>query len=83
MRQESFDDRPKQPAATRDEATQGATIFHSEAAFDLVRRHLACDRPQLATTAAARLLSRSEHPGVVPAAAKPAGDARGMPRPMR
>jgi len=36
VRQESFDDRPKQPAATRDEATQGATIFHSEAAFDLV-----------------------------------------------
>jgi len=38
VRQERFDDGPKQPAATREEeeVAQITTVFHSEAAFDLV-----------------------------------------------
>lgn len=68
MRQESFDDRPKQPAATRDEATQGATIFHSEAAFDLVRRHLACGPREHPNSAAAVVVATKAAPDAAPRA---------------
>ena len=68
MRQESFDDRPKQPAATRDEATQGATIFHSEAAFDLVRRHLACGPREHPNSAAAVFVATKAAPDAAPRA---------------
>ena len=66
----------------RGAATPAEQHGRSVEAFPLAPPRLR-QRPVAAPAPAARLASRSEHPGVVPTAARAAGDGRGMPQPTR